>query len=142
MKKLFLIIIFIFPLIINDAESQNTPKADVFLLTCGPGIETYSIYGHSALRIVIREMQTVLNTTRVSNYYVEIIEERISINDEIIGFVQKDNNELNEQSLFINTVLFSIYILTVNAQVPLDQLLVNLAQNILSSTLFLYLQYK
>ncbi|NNG75958.1 hypothetical protein HLH10_06375 [Acinetobacter sp. ANC 4277] len=97
---------------------------------------------NSSYMKVIREMQTVLNTTRVSNYYVEIIEERISINDEIIGFVQKDNNELNEQSLFINTVLFSIYILTVNAQVPLDQLLVNLAQNILSSTLFLYLQYK
>jgi len=58
MKKLFLIIIFIFPLIINCAEAQNTPKADVFLLTCGPGIETYSIYGHSALRIVIPEMQT------------------------------------------------------------------------------------
>ena len=28
------------------------------LLTCGPGTETYSIYGHSALRIVIPEKHT------------------------------------------------------------------------------------
>jgi hypothetical protein len=27
----------------------------VYLLTCGPGTETYSVYGHSALRIVIPE---------------------------------------------------------------------------------------
>jgi hypothetical protein len=26
---------------------------EVFLITCGPGTETYSVYGHSALRIVI-----------------------------------------------------------------------------------------
>ncbi|MFH7765191.1 hypothetical protein [Acinetobacter sp. BSP-28] len=96
---------------------------------------------NSSYMKAMHEMETVLKTTKVSNHYFEIIEERISINDELIGFVQNDNNELNEQSLFINTILFSICILVVNAQVPLDQLLVNLAQNILSSTIFLYLQY-
>ncbi len=33
--------------------SQDLMDAEVFLLTCGPGTETYSIYGHSAVRIVI-----------------------------------------------------------------------------------------
>lgn len=33
--------------------SQEKPEAEVYLLTCGPGKEIYSVYGHSALRIVI-----------------------------------------------------------------------------------------
>jgi len=35
--------------------SQEVPKAEVYLLTCGPGTEIYSVYGHSALRIVVPE---------------------------------------------------------------------------------------
>ena len=35
--------------------SQEVGVADVYLLTCGPGEEVYSVYGHSALRIVIPE---------------------------------------------------------------------------------------
>jgi hypothetical protein len=35
--------------------SQELIGADIYLLTCGPGTETYSVYGHSALRIVIPE---------------------------------------------------------------------------------------
>ncbi len=35
--------------------SQQTPGAEVYLVTCSPGIATYSIYGHSALRIVVPE---------------------------------------------------------------------------------------
>lgn len=38
-----------------DLNSREAPEADIYLLTCGPGTETYSIYGHSALRIVIPE---------------------------------------------------------------------------------------
>jgi hypothetical protein len=35
--------------------SQQSSVAEVYLLTCAPGTATYSIYGHSALRIVIPE---------------------------------------------------------------------------------------
>ena len=38
--------------------SQPSNDTLVYLITCGPGTETYSIYGHSALRIVIPEKQT------------------------------------------------------------------------------------
>ena len=43
--------------------SQETPQAEVYLITCGPGTEIYSVYGHSALRIVIPEkkIDTVYN---------------------------------------------------------------------------------
>jgi len=58
MKSRYLLLIFLahFQLII----SQEPPKAAIYLLTCGPGTEIYSVYGHSALRIVIPEKGTDL----------------------------------------------------------------------------------
>jgi hypothetical protein len=50
--KYLLLILFLLPQLLI---SQETPKADIYLLTCGPGTETYSVYGHSALRVVIPE---------------------------------------------------------------------------------------
>ncbi|HOU02130.1 MAG: DUF4105 domain-containing protein [Bacteroidales bacterium] len=35
--------------------AQDVTDIKVYLITCGPGTETYSIYGHSALRIVVPE---------------------------------------------------------------------------------------
>ncbi len=35
----------------NLLFSQDSSKVSVYLITCGPGTETYSIYGHCALRI-------------------------------------------------------------------------------------------
>lgn len=50
------IISFIFLLIPSPCLfSQLSNDTTAYLLTCGPGTETYSIYGHSALRIIIRE---------------------------------------------------------------------------------------
>jgi len=40
--------------------SQADSSIDVYLLTCAPGTATYSIYGHSALRIVDNAAQTDL----------------------------------------------------------------------------------
>ena len=40
--------------------SQTESDTSVYLITCGPGTETYSIYGHSALRIVIPEKNSDL----------------------------------------------------------------------------------
>jgi len=59
LKYLFLSLI-LFSRVLN---SQETPQAEVYLITCGPGTEIYSVYGHSALRIVIPEkkIDTVYN---------------------------------------------------------------------------------
>jgi hypothetical protein len=54
MKKLTILMIFLISGTYG-IMSQEGPAADIYLLTCGPGTETYSIYGHSALRIVIPE---------------------------------------------------------------------------------------
>jgi len=48
-------LILLFTLLGQEIISQEVPGADIYLLTCGPGTETYSVYGHSALRIVIPE---------------------------------------------------------------------------------------
>ncbi len=57
MKKLIAISL-LFLIYHPDNFSQPVSDTTVYLLTCGPGTETYSIYGHSALRVAIPESQT------------------------------------------------------------------------------------
>jgi hypothetical protein len=53
MKKIFIFCLLIFLANSRGIFSQSSNDTLTYLLTCGPGTETYSIYGHSALRIVI-----------------------------------------------------------------------------------------
>ncbi|MDR2886878.1 MAG: DUF4105 domain-containing protein [Bacteroidales bacterium] len=52
MKKIFLIITFALLAFIRSVYAQNSSDTVAYLITCNPGTEVYSIYGHSALRIV------------------------------------------------------------------------------------------
>jgi hypothetical protein len=54
MKKRYLIIILASLVFGQTVYAQNESDTIVYLLTCKPGTETYSIYGHSALRVVDR----------------------------------------------------------------------------------------
>jgi hypothetical protein len=53
MKKILPIITFLFIVCLPLVHSQQVSDTSIYLLTCGPGTDTYSIYGHSAVRIVI-----------------------------------------------------------------------------------------
>jgi len=53
MKKIVFITLFILLIPFTRVLSQVSNDTIAYLITCGPGTETYSIYGHSALRIVI-----------------------------------------------------------------------------------------
>ena len=53
MRKLFFISLFFLSISHSRVFSQQSNDTTVYLLTCGPGTETYSIYGHSAIRIVL-----------------------------------------------------------------------------------------
>jgi len=53
MKKILSTLLFFLALNLPATLSQSASDTTVYLITCGPGTETYSIYGHSALRIVI-----------------------------------------------------------------------------------------
>jgi hypothetical protein len=58
MKKILYLFIFLSLINIQYSKSQSSGDTTVYLITCGTGTETYSIYGHSALRIVIPEQKT------------------------------------------------------------------------------------
>lgn len=49
---LLLILALINPLKSQDVRDENMGNVDVYLLTCGPGDEVYSVWGHTALRVV------------------------------------------------------------------------------------------
>jgi len=51
MKKLFFTLA-IFSASFYTLRSQTSSELSVYLVTCGPGEETYSHYGHSALRVI------------------------------------------------------------------------------------------
>src|SRR5664280_1255970 len=51
MKKIMLILAFILASGYTHLYSQVNSADQAYLVTCAPGTETYSIYGHSALRI-------------------------------------------------------------------------------------------
>ena len=54
MKKLlpFILLLLIFPAF--RANAQPADSADIYLLTCEPGNASYSVYGHTAIRIAVR----------------------------------------------------------------------------------------
>jgi hypothetical protein len=58
MKKLLLISAFLLMLCLEQVYSQSASDTTIYLITCGPGTQTYSIYGHSAIRIVIPEKKS------------------------------------------------------------------------------------
>jgi hypothetical protein len=55
MKRIFYTSQFILLISLNSLIAQTSNDTVAYLITCGPGTETYSIYGHSALRIIIPE---------------------------------------------------------------------------------------
>lgn len=66
MEKLFSVFSAIVLLFSAGIYAQDREVPEVYLLTCGPGTETYSRWGHSALRIV----DSMEGTDRVYNWGV------------------------------------------------------------------------
>jgi hypothetical protein len=59
MKKKILLLTACFLMIFSSYSlSQSPADTSVYLLTCGTGAETYSIYGHSALRVTIESAKS------------------------------------------------------------------------------------
>lgn len=58
MKRILFITLSFLLISVSRVFAQSPNDTVAYLITCGPGTETYSIYGHSALRIVIKDQQT------------------------------------------------------------------------------------
>jgi hypothetical protein len=54
MKKLALFTVLLTLLLPLPSAGQVVDSADVYIITCAPGTESYSIYGHTALRVAVR----------------------------------------------------------------------------------------
>lgn len=54
MKKILFILAVLFIIRPAPARAEIADSTDVYMITCAPGNAVYSIYGHTALRIVIR----------------------------------------------------------------------------------------
>lgn len=61
MKRLILVLLFAFPLVLKAADSCSLR---ISIITCSPGLELYSIFGHSAIRIT----DSLAETDIVYNY--------------------------------------------------------------------------
>lgn len=57
MKKILLLAALFSLLVTGGLEAQSADSADVYLITCAPGSASYSIYGHTALRISMQSTQ-------------------------------------------------------------------------------------
>lgn len=66
MRLLFVYVFFLcsLPVLVRAAGPDSTTHLRVSLLTCGPGAEIYSVFGHTAVRIV----DSVAKTDIVYNY--------------------------------------------------------------------------
>ena len=53
MKRVFLPVVIFLLVSFGNVSAQASNDTIVYLLTCGPGTDTYSIYGHSALLVEI-----------------------------------------------------------------------------------------
>lgn len=60
MKKLIIIILLSLTFLIRGSYAQQPGDTTVYMITCAPGTATYSIYGHSALRVVIESANSDL----------------------------------------------------------------------------------
>lgn len=58
MKNSLVSLLFILTFFTGRSYSQSGSDTTIYLLTCSPGVATYSIYGHSALRVVIPHIQS------------------------------------------------------------------------------------
>ena len=54
MKKILFILTVLFIIRPAPARAEIADSTDVYMITCAPGNASYSIYGHTALRIIIR----------------------------------------------------------------------------------------
>ena len=54
MKKIFILTAFLALLLSHPMTAQMADSSDVYIITCAPGTESYSIYGHTALRVAVR----------------------------------------------------------------------------------------
>jgi len=116
--KLFFKAIFLFPLLLiwsfSQGQSADTSHLRISLITCGPGKELYSIWGHTAIRVTDSStgMDVAFNYGTFDNsdpyFYVKftrgMMRYALSV-DDYNAFLQEyiqDHRSVTEQKLMLN----------------------------------------
>jgi Domain of unknown function (DUF4105) len=129
MKKVLIIFLFALIFISENLFSQPVQDTTIYLITCSPGTETYSIYGHSAIRIVISHIKSdtvynwgvfdfttpnfvwkfakgrldyVLDTSEFNRFMLDYLYEKRSV------FSQKINLESSEKRVLLSLIQMNL----------------------------------
>ena len=116
--KLLLKAIFLFPFLIissiSQGQSADTSHLRISLITCGPGDELYSIWGHTAIRVTDSSsgMDVAFNYGTFDNsdpyFYLKftrgIMQYALSVDnyDTFLQEYKQDHRSVTEQNLMLN----------------------------------------
>lgn len=115
-KSVFVFVVALLTLVSFSSKAQDSSRLRVSLLTCSPGEELYSIFGHSAIRIIDSNSVTdyVYNFGTFDfddpNFYIKFVKGKllyfISIErtNDFIEFYKYENRSVNEQVLSLSAV--------------------------------------
>jgi len=125
MKKILVTVLLVFLFISKSLFSQTVQDTTIYLITCSPGTETYSIYGHSAIRVIISHIKSdavynwgvfdfatpnfvwkfakgrldyLLDTSDCNRFMLEYVYEKRSV------FSQKINLESSEKRVLLSLI--------------------------------------
>jgi hypothetical protein len=113
-KFLLVFVVALLTLISFSSNAQDSSRLRVSLLTCSPGEELYSIFGHSAIRIIDSNSVTdyVFNYGTFDfddpNFYIKFVKGKllyfISIErtNDFIEFYKYENRSVSEQVLSLS----------------------------------------
>ncbi|RZT95610.1 uncharacterized protein DUF4105 [Ancylomarina subtilis] len=111
----FLTLLFVNPTSKVQAQ-ENTDNTKISILTCSPGLELYSLFGHSAIRIQdpARRMDVVFNygnfDFNTPNFYVKFIRGKLKYNLTANRFrdfkaaYKRDKRSVVEQELNLDSI--------------------------------------
>lgn len=103
MSRLYIIIVFLSIFIPSFSAVQLSDSAKISLLTCAPGQELYSLYGHSALRVNddINSLDLVFNygtfNFNTPNFYLKFANGNLKYMLSVSRFNSFLNNYLREE---------------------------------------------
>jgi len=104
MKRLKLLVLILL-LFVNFAQAEApklSPEAQISILTCGPGSELYSLFGHSAIRVKdpVKQIDVVFNYGTFSfdeNFYFNFAMGRLNYRLSISNMEQFMYTYLNQK---------------------------------------------
>lgn len=113
-KSLFVFVVALLTLVTFSSNAQDSSRLRVSLLTCSPGEELYSIFGHSAIRIIDSNSVTdyVFNYGTFDfddpNFYIKFVKGKLLYfvslerTNDFIEFYKYENRSVSEQVLSLS----------------------------------------